>query len=269
MIRTTHGKGGFQFDPTSSDGTHVPTLKQIVEESDTPAGRAFDFGIQALIIISLITYSIETLPGLSESSQRTLRIAEQVTVALFSIEYIIRVFVAKPKLAYVASFYGLVDLAAILPYYVGVGIDLRSVRAFRLLRLFRLFKLARYSAAVRRMHVALRIAKEEIILFLCATAILLFLAAVGIHYFESEEQPEAFGSVFHCLWWAVATLTTVGYGDVYPVTVGGRIFTFFILVLGLGVISVPAGLVASALSKARRLEDEGKVALTGDRDPEV
>ena len=84
------------------------------------------------------------------------------------------------------------------------------------------------------------------------------MAAVGIYYFESDAQPEQFGSVFHCLWWGVATLTTVGYGDVYPITVGGRIFTFVILLIGLGVISVPAGLVASALAKARQLEDDAR-----------
>jgi voltage-gated potassium channel len=139
-----------------------------------------------------------------------------------------------------------------------MGVDLRSIRTFRLLRLFRIFKLARYSAAIRRFHVAIRIAKEEIVLFLGATLILLYLAAVGIYYFESDAQPEKFGSVFHSLWWAVVTLTTVGYGDVYPITVGGRIFTFLILVIGLGVISVPAGLVASALAKARQLEDDAR-----------
>lgn len=234
----------------------MTTLKQVIEESDTRLGRVFDLGVQFLIVCSLIAYSIETLPDLSEKQVRLLHGFEWATVALFTVEYILRVYVANPKSAYVFGFFGLVDLAAILPFYVGTGVDLRSIRAFRLLRLFRVFKLARYSAAVRRLHLALKIAKEEIILFVCVTVILLFLAAVGIHYFESQEQPEAFGSVFHCLWWAVATLTTVGYGDVFPVTVGGRVFTFFILLIGLGVISVPAGLVASALAKARQLEDE-------------
>ncbi|WP_411710902.1 potassium channel family protein [Legionella septentrionalis] len=99
-------------------------------------------------------------------------------------------------------------------------------------------------------------AKEELVLFLSAALIILFLAGVGIYYFENEAQPEVFSSVFHSLWWAVATLTTVGYGDIYPVTVGGKIFTFFVLVIGLGVVAVPAGMVASALSKAREMESQ-------------
>lgn len=130
------------------------------------------------------------------------------------------------------------------------------MRAFRLLRLFRILKLARYNAAIRRFHRALVIAKEEIILFLCITIILLWLSAVGIYYCEHEAQPEAFKSVFHGLWWAVTTLTTVGYGDVYPVTLGGRIFTFFVLLIGLGIVAIPTGLFSSALSKARQIEDE-------------
>lgn len=95
------------------------------------------------------------------------------------------------------------------------------------------------------------IAKEELILFSCVAAIMLYLSAVGIYYFENAAQPESFKSIFHSLWWAVATLTTVGYGEVYPITIGGKIFTFFVLMLGLGVVAVPTGLVSSALSQAR------------------
>jgi voltage-gated potassium channel len=152
------------------------------------------------------------------------------------------------------SFFGIVDLLAVLPFYISTGVDLRSVRAFRLLRLFRLLKLARYSAAVQRFHRAFLIAREELALFGATALIVLYLSSVGIYYFEREAQPEAFGTVFHALWWAIATLTTVGYGDVYPVTAGGRVFTFFVLVTGLGIVAVPTGLFASALSKAREME---------------
>jgi len=234
----------------------MATLKQIVEGRDTPLGRGFDLGVQLLIVFSLVTFSIETLPNLSSTTFRFLQVAEAVTVILFTVEYLLRILVADRKVSFIFSFFGLVDLLAILPFYVSTGVDLRSVRAFRLLRLFRTFKLVRYSAAIRRFHRAVLIAKEEIVLFGFAAILLLYLSAVGIYYFENEAQPEAFASVFHSLWWAVCTLTTVGYGDVYPITTGGRIFTFLVLVTGLGIVSVPAGLVASALSKAREAEDD-------------
>ena len=98
-------------------------------------------------------------------------------------------------------------------------------------------------------------AKEEVMIFFLATLILLYFSAVGIYYFEHEAQPDHFQSIFHSLWWAVATLTTVGYGDVYPVTAGGKLFTFLILMCGLGIVAVPAGLVAAALSKVRDEEE--------------
>ena len=233
----------------------METLKRIIEHNDTKRGRIFDLAIQSLIVLSLVTFPIETLPDLSESTRRWLHHIEIVTVAIFTIEYVLRIIVADRKLGFIFSFYGLVDLLSILPFYIAAGVDLRSVRAFRLLRLFRAFKIVRYNKAIRRFHRALLIAREELILYLLVTLMLLYFAAVGIYYCEHEAQPKEFASVFHSLWWAVATLTTVGYGDVYPVTTGGRIFTFVVLLIGLGVVSVPAGLVASALSKAREMED--------------
>ena len=234
----------------------VPSLKDVVEQNDTLLGRTFDFSIQLLIIFSLITFSIETLPDLRPATRRYLNIFEIVTVSIFTAEYIVRLVVADNKPQFATSFFGVIDLLAILPFFLSFGVDLRSIRAFRLLRLFRMFKLIRYSNAIQRFHRAFLIAREELVLFLFVTIILLYLAAVGIYHFEHDAQPEIFKSVFHSLWWAVATLTTVGYGDVYPITTGGRIFTFFILLIGLGVVSVPAGLVSSALSKAREMDTD-------------
>ena len=230
-------------------------LKQIIEDSDTKSGRAFDLAIQTIIVVSLISFSIETLPDLSEESRATLHVIELMSIIIFTVEYLARVLVASDKTGFLFSFFGIIDLLAILPFYLSTGLDLRSLRSFRLLRLVRILKLARYSAAAKRFHRAFLIAKEELALFLFASLIVLYLAAVGIYHFENPAQPDEFSSVFHSLWWAVSTLTTVGYGDIYPVTAGGKMFTFCILVVGLGIVSIPAGLVASALSKARELED--------------
>ena len=231
-------------------------LKSLVEEHDTPEGKIFDSVIQVLIIISLFTFSLETLPNLSERSQTLLNIAEVIIVFLFTIEYALRVYVADRKTGYIFSFYGIVDLLAILPFYLALGVDMRTLRALRLLRLFRLFKLARYNKAIDRFANAFTIAREEIIIFAMVTIIMLYLSATGIYYFEHEAQPELFASIFHSMWWAVVTLTTVGYGDMYPITVGGRIFTFIILIIGIGIVAIPAGLLASALNKVRRDEED-------------
>lgn len=242
-------------------------IKRFVEKDDTTAGKVFDYTIQVLIIFSLITFSVETLPDLSPWAQDLLRAVEAVTVVIFTAEYLLRLWVADRKLGFVFSFYGIIDFLAILPFYVTTGLDLRSLRVFRLFRLFRLLKLLRYARAVERFKLAFASVRYELALFLAACALLIYVASVGIYYFERAVQPESFGSVFACMWWAVATLTTVGYGDVYPVTAGGRIFTTIILFIGLGIIAVPTGLVASALSdvlsKERTLEEEGDVPPSG------
>lgn len=230
-------------------------LKAIVERNDTTPGRTFDLVMQALILFSIVTFTIETLPDLEADTRKFLHATEVVIVLIFTIEYLLRLYVADRKLGYVLSFYGVIDLLAILPFYLS-GIDLRSLRIFRMFRLFRLLKLLRFGRAMRRFSRAFLIAKEEIALFGVVTLMLLYLSAVGIYYFEHVAQPEAFKSVIHSLWWAVTTLTTVGYGDVYPITAGGKIFTFFMLMIGLGIVAVPAGLLASALSKARMEEQE-------------
>ena len=230
-------------------------LKRMVEQSDTRAGRWFDAVVFALIVVSLITFSIETLPNLPPPAAAMLYWIEFATVLLFTGEYLLRLAVADSRWRFVRSFFGVLDLVAILPFYLAAGVDLRAVRTFRLLRLLRILKLTRYSDAVRRLRRASGIVREELVLFLNVALILIFLSAVGIYYFEHDRQPEHFASVFHSLWWAVVTLTTVGYGDMFPITTGGRVFTFFVLFLGLGIVAVPTGLFASALAKAREEEE--------------
>lgn len=229
-------------------------ISEIVWKSDTSSGRVFDLVVTVLILYSMITLSIETMPGLSDSTAPFLRVSEIIITLLFTVEYILRVATSEKRFGYIFSFYGIIDLLAIIPFYLSLGIDMRGLRAFRLFRIFRVLKIARYSKAMNRFGKAIVLAREEAVLFMLVTAILLFLSAVGIYYFEHQAQPDNFKSIPHGLWWAVATLTTVGYGDVYPITAGGRLFTFVILMIGLGIVAVPAGLVAAVLSQVR--EDE-------------
>lgn len=227
------------------------SIKQIIEESDSAYGRLFDLFIQSLIIVSIVTFSIETLPGLDDRTRDILSWFEVGTVAIFSAEYVTRLIVADSKPKFIFSFYGLIDLFAVLPFYIAVGVDLRSLRIFRLLRVIRIFKIARYNRAAERLRLALSEIREELVLFFTLTMFMLYIAAVGIYYFENPAQPDKFSSIFESLWWAVTTLTTVGYGDAYPITVGGRVFTFIVLMLGLGIVAVPTGLLSAALAKKR------------------
>lgn len=226
-------------------------IRRIIDSTENTSGKLFTFSIQFLIIVSLVTFSIDTLPDLSPSTKEFLRLIEVITVVIFSLEYVLRLVVAEKIFKFAFSFYGLIDLAAILPFYIATGLDLRAIRVFRLLRVLRILKLLKYNQAISRFNRAFVIAKEELILFGIVAGILLYLSAVGIYYFENGAQPEQFKSVFHSLWWAVTTLTTVGYGDMYPITAGGRLFTFFVLMIGLGIVAVPTGLIASALSQVR------------------
>lgn len=234
----------------------MATLKNIITNINSKNGRRFDIFIQILIILSLVAFSIETLPDLEDSTRSLLYGFEVFCVTIFTIEYILRIIYSKKPWQYIFSFYGLIDFLAILPFYLSFGLDLRSLRIFRIFRLFRILKLVRYNKALRKFKQAAVDAREEIILFLIITGILLYLSAIGIYYFEHEAQPEQFSSIFASLWWSISTLTTVGYGDIYPITLGGKIFTFFILIIGLGIITVPAGLVASALSNTVKLKKE-------------
>lgn len=230
-------------------------IRKVVIDNTTKRGRYFDYFIQFIILLSLISFSFETLPNLTEKNRLILEGFEVISIVIFSIEYLLRVFVSKKPFKYIFSFYGVIDILAILPFYLNRFLDLRFLRAFRIFRIFRALKLIRYNKALNRFNVAFKIVKEELVLFFIVIIILLFITSAGIYSFENEAQPDVFKSVFHSAWWSIVTLTTVGYGDVYPITLGGKIFTFFVLIIGIGVVAVPAGLVGTALSKARSLEN--------------
>ncbi|MFT7558529.1 MAG: voltage-gated potassium channel [Flavobacteriales bacterium] len=222
------------------------------EEERIGLGGKIDWIIAALILVSVVGFSIETLPHLSPNTQSVLQGIERFTVTAFAIEYIYRVVRAKHKWRFVFSFYGIVDLLSFVPYLLSPALDLRALRLLRFLRFIRLLKLIRYNQALLRFSRAISLAKEEIIISITSTVVLIFLAAIGIYHFEHPAQPEVFTSLFDALWWATSTFTTVGYGDIYPITIGGRIFTMIILFLGLGLVAGTTGIFASALLKVRQ-----------------
>lgn len=211
-----------------------------------------------LVLLSAVGFSVETLPDLSPRTRFGLAVLEGVTVFLFTVEFGVRLLLARPRRAYALSFFGLIDLLAVLPFYLALGVDLRAIRMFRFLRIFRLCKLTKHVKGMERIRKSFTMVREELTLFFFASAIVIYLLAMGIYYFEHTAQPEVFRSVFDGIWWAVCTLTTVGYGDAYPVTVAGRLFTVVILLTGLSVVAVPTGLIASALSRIR--DDESREA---------
>ena len=231
-------------------------LDKIINDNTTRKGRLFDYTIQFLIFISLVAFAVETLPNNSEKLSFVLNLIEIASVIIFTIEYLLRIYISKKPFKYIFSFYGVIDFLAIFPFYLNIGIDLRSLRAFRVFRVFRALKIVRYNKALRRFGLAAKIVREEVILFMIVILIFIFLVASVIYFFENEAQPESFKSIPHSFWWTIVTLTTVGYRDVFPITVGGKIFTFFVLIIGVAVVTVPAGLVATALGEARKMEEE-------------
>lgn len=163
-------------------------MRLLIKGNTTRFGRSFDYFIQFLILLSLISFSIETLPKNSNITKQFLFIIELFCVIIFSIEYVLRIYVAKNPLRYVLSFYGIIDLLAILPFYFRVSFDLRAIRIFRVFMVFRALKLIRYNKALHRFHHAAKIVKEEMVLFFVVTGILIFLSASGIYFLNMKHS---------------------------------------------------------------------------------
>lgn len=244
-------------------GVFTRTRMQAILDGDDPVfGRVVAFVIQTLIVLSAIAIAAETVPGIPAVVRAGLGLFEFMVLTVFTVEYALRLWAAPSRLRYAFSFYGMIDLLSILPSILLIGYDIHALRALRLLRVLRLLKLMRYVAAFERLAQAFRSVLDELLVFAGLAAIVLYLCASAIYWFEHTAQPEAFASIPHAMWWAIVTLTTVGYGDVYPVTAGGRLFTGIMLLVALGIVAVPTGLVASALSSERvaRAEEKGRAA---------
>ena len=236
-------------------------ISDVVQKSDTGAGRAFDYAILFLVVVSIVLLFAEDAPGLSSANTEILG---KSIMALFTIEYVLRFVTAERKTDYVFSFYGIVDLVCILPFCISPWIGTEDpegfaiIRVLRFLRLFRIVKIGRYNKALDRFGKAVSSMKQELLVFLMLVLMLVCVSGMGIYYFEYDpHKPDGdFQTVLDGLWWAVATLTTVGYGDVYPQTIGGKLFSSVAVLCGLGIVIVPSGLLAAALTKVLRDEDQ-------------
>ena len=225
-------------------------------ENGNTASRIFDLVIISLIIISVISVFVSTFQ-LSRKAMDFLTVLEQISMLVFSVEYLLRVWTAnylypecgpvKSRLKYMASGMAIIDLLAILPFYLPMflPVNLVGIRAFRLVRLLRILKMNRYCDAMKSIQEVFRQKLHEIIASTVFVFILLIIASLMIYYAEHDAQPEQFSNAFSGLWWAVATLTTVGYGDIYPVTVSGRIFGALMAIMGIGMVAVPTGILSS------------------------
>jgi voltage-gated potassium channel len=216
--------------------------------------RAFDLFIIALIALNILGVVLETVEQVYVLFPAFFRVFEAFSVIVFTVEYFLRVWssVENPKhptlirgrLRFIITPLALIDLCAILPFYVaGLGLDLRFIRAFRLVRLFRVAKLARYSTSLQALGRVIRAKEYELKVTFFVMFLLLVVASCLMYYAEHTAQPEVFTSIPAAMWWGVTTLTTVGYGDAYPVTLMGKVIASVMALLGIGMFALPAGIL--------------------------
>ncbi len=218
--------------------------------------RLFDLFIMALILINVVAVVFGTVEPLATEHERLFTLIEVVSVGIFTVEYLLRLWSATADPRFRGIVIGrarfavrplsVIDLLAIAPAYLPfLGLDLRVLRFLRVFRIFRLLKLGRYSSAFRLIGRVIARRREELVLSLLVLLILLVISASLMYSAEHEAQPEAFSDIPQTMWWAVVTLTTVGYGDVFPVTGLGRVLAAIISILGIGMVALPAGIIGS------------------------
>lgn len=211
--------------------------------------------IYGLIVINVIALILESYKELRDSYGDIFQLIEIFSVIVFTIEYFLRLWVSdldkevkNSRIKFVLSPLGLIDLFAIIPFYLPMlfPIDLRVIRILRLLRLLRIFKLGRFSKSLKTINQVLKETRTDLAITLFVAFILLVLSSTLMYYVENEAQPEKFASIGHSFWWSVATLTTVGYGDVYPITAMGKLLSAVIALIGIGFVALPTGIISSA-----------------------
>lgn len=226
-------------------------LHEIIYEADTRAGKIFDLILLIVIITSVLLVMLESVASIDTKYHDILNISEWIITILFTIEYILRLVSIKKPLKYVFSFYGIIDLLSTLPKYLSFVLvgshSLVALRALRLLRIFRILKLARYIGASNRLLVALRASKAKIAVFIFFIIIVCTILGTVMYMIEGEEN--GFTSIPTSVYWAIVTLTTVGFGDIAPNTPLGQFIASIIMILGYGIIAIPTGIISSEMTK--------------------
>ena len=226
-------------------------LNEVIFGTNTFAGRAFDLALLLVILFSIISVMLETVPRFTEKYQSFFRISEWVVTILFSIEYALRIWVLRKPWKYIFSFYGFIDLLSLMPTYLGlffaVKHSLAIIRSLRFIRIFRVLNLPSYSKAGNMIGVALKESHQKIVVFLVAVVTIVFV--VGTLMFIIEGPEHGFTSIPESIYWAVVTITTVGYGDIAPQTNLGKLLSAVLMLIGYAVIAVPTGIVTSSLVK--------------------
>jgi len=230
------------------------TIHEIIFEADTPAGKAFDVALMVLIILSVVAVMLESTTSIEVRYGSLLRTFEWVVTIIFTIEYVLRLYCVGKPARYARSFFGIVDLLAILPTYLSVIIpgaqSLLVIRALRLLRVFRVLKLAHFVGEASELRAALRASARKIIVFLGAVLTIVVIVGSLMYLIEGEEN--GFTSIPVSIYWAIVTMTTVGYGDIAPQTALGKILASAIMIMGYGIIAVPTGIVSVELAGVTR-----------------
>ena len=226
-------------------------LRTIIFKTNTPAGKAFDVALLIAILVSVSVVILESVEKFSINFTKTFIYTEWAFTLLFTIEYIIRIIISNKKRKYIFSFFGIIDFLSILPAYLSLiftGMHtLVILRSFRLLRVFRIFKLARFMGEASQLTRALRASRPKIIVFLVTVGIIVVIMGTVMYLVEGAEN--GFTSIPKSIYWAIVTLTTVGYGDVAPSTVLGQTLASIIMIMGYGIIAVPTGIVTAEMAK--------------------
>lgn len=235
-------------------------LFEIIFKADTKEGKAFDVVLITLIVISIVTVILDSVPGISTSMHDAFKIIEWIITIFFTIEYILRIIVVRNSFKYVSSFYGIIDLLATLPTYIGLivsgGSSLLIIRALRLLRIFRVFKLSRYTVAGSVIGGALRASKAKIAVFLVAVTTVIIIIGTLMYLVEGSEN--GFTSIPRSIYWTIVTITTVGYGDIAPATALGQFLASLTMLTGYSIIAVPTGIVSAEMNYQQRLFHMGE-----------